>query len=162
MRIIVTKPGQTVTALTAASGEGRDAISIERLTVLNPHIDLNRLEPGTVVLLPDAASDTGESVTGAVFDSLADNVRRGLKTALARVRTGLADAEASRKEATSAFKTAAFKKALEGDAELKAQAAEVDERFKADQARAKSSLESLSALEDMVSTELERLGKLLR
>lgn len=162
MRIIVTKPGQSLTALTSAAGTGRDTVSIERLTVLNPHLDLHRLEPGTVVLLPDAASDQGESVTGAVFDSLADDVRRGLTSASERVRNGLAEAEASRKEVTSALKTAAFRKALDGNSELTAQVAQVDARFKADQSQAKQAMESLSALEEMVSAELERLGNLLR
>lgn len=158
MRMFVLKQGQDLQTLSSRLG---GAASINRLKALNPHLDFGRLEPGTVLLVPDDI-DEAESVAGAVFDGLAGDVKEGLKAATARVRSTQAKTEALRKDVAAILRSAAFKRTLEGDAELKKQSDAADARFKADQAAVRQTEESLSALDEFVNTELAALGKLIR
>jgi vacuolar-type H+-ATPase subunit I/STV1 len=158
MRMFILKQGQDLQTLSSRLG---GSASISRLKALNPHLDLDRLEPGTVLLVPDGIDDA-DSVAGAVFDGLAGDVKEGLKAATARVRGTQAKSEALRKDVSAILKSAAFKRAVESDADLKKQTDAADARFKADQAKGKQTEESLSALEQLVNEELAVLGKLVR
>ena len=158
MRMFVLKQGQDLQTLSSRLG---GAVSINRLKVLNPHLDLDRLEPGTVLLVPDGVDDA-DSVAGAVFDGLAGDVKEGIKAATLRFRDTQAKTEALSKDVSAILKSAAFKRTLEGDAELKKQADAAETRFKADQVSGKQTEESLTALEQLVNEELAALGKLVR
>jgi hypothetical protein len=158
MRMFVLKQGQDLQTLSSRLG---GAVTINRLKLLNPHLNLDRLEPGAVLLVPDDVDDT-ESVAGAVFDGLAGDLKAGLKAATARVQGTRARRELLQKDVSSILKSAAFKRALDGDAELKRQADAAETRFQADQATGQQTEESLSALEQLVNEELAVLGKLVR
>lgn len=163
MRMLVLKQGQDLQSLaTRLKAAGAGGLTIDRLQALNPHLDITRLVPGAVLLVPDGVGDDADSVAGAVFDGLASDVREGLASATARVRSGYARAEAVRKDVAAAVKLATFKRVLEGDAELKKQLATAETRFKADQAQAKQTDESLGALVKLIDEELAVLGKLVR
>jgi hypothetical protein len=158
MRMFVVKQGQDLQTLSSRLG---GAVAINRLKLLNPHLDLERLEPGTVLLVPEGI-DGADSVAGAVFDGLAADVKEGLKAAMARMQKTRAKSEQLQKDVSAILKSAAFKRALDGDAVLKKQAEAAGTRFQADQATGKRTEESLSALQKLVNEELEVLGKLLR
>lgn len=158
MRMFVLKQGQSLQSLSSRLGS---AAAINLLKALNPHLDLDRMEPGTVLLVPDGIDDA-DSVAGAVFDGLAGDVKAGLKAATARVQDTRAKSELLQKDVSSILKSAAFKRALDGDSELKKQADAAETRFQTNQAASKQTEESLSALEKLVNEELAVLGKLLR
>lgn len=161
MRMFVLKQEQDLATLTARITAQGGAAGLERLRLLNPHLELGRrLDLGTVLLVPDDAAEA-ESVSGAVFDALADDLKQGLKSASERVKSGYAKSDTLRKEVTAAVKTAAFKRVLEGDAELARQIAAADTAAKADKLRAKEADTTLSALDTMVAAELGRLRKLI-
>lgn len=158
MRMLVLKQGQDLQTLTSRLG---GAVALNRLKQLNPHLDLDRLEPGTVLLVPEGVDDA-DSVAGAVFDGLASDVKAGLKAAKTRVQGTSAKNEALRKDVAAILKSAAFKRALEGDDDLKKQAGATEKRFQADTAAGKRTDESLLALDKLMNEELAVLGKLLK
>jgi hypothetical protein len=166
MRMFVLKQGQDLqSVLTRAGGAAAGAASLDQLKRLNPHVDFAKLQPGTVLLLPGAGStqaDANDAVAGAVFDSLADDVKNGLKAATERVRAGAVRAGEQRKELSAAFSSSAFRKAAEGDAELRGQADGAQARFKTEQGRAKETDGQLKALEKVLDTDLAVLERLLR
>jgi hypothetical protein len=160
MKFIIVKEGQdtaTLSARVASSG------GIAKLQALNPHLDLQRVVPGSVLIWPsDSADDDSESVSGNAFDSFATDVRAGLKAATARMRAGLVRQEDQRKETAAVFRSAAFKKAAETDAELKQQATAADSRAKAQQAKAKDIDAALLALDRTADQGLAALAKVLK
>lgn len=158
MGMLVLKQGQTLQSLGSRLGSG---VSISRLKAMNPHLDLDRLEPGTVLLVPDGV-EGAESVAGDAFDGLAGDLKEGLKAVKARVQHTRTRSESLQKDVSAILKSAAFKRAMEGDAELKAQAEAAELRLKAKRSTGKQTEESLSALEKLVDEELAVLAKLLR
>lgn len=160
MKFFIVKEGQTADLLAsrvAASG------GMARLQALNPHLDLQRLTPGSVLIWPaESADEDSQSVSGNVFDSFAADVRAGLRAATARVRGGLARQEDQRKEAAAVFRSAAFKRAIETDAELRQQATAADNRAKLLQARAKEIDAALLALDRTADEGLAALAKVLK
>ncbi len=158
MRMFVLKQGQSLQTVASQLG---GAASMGRLKAMNPHLDLNRLEPGTVLLVPDGI-DGADSVAGAVFDGLAADLKEGLKAATARVQHTRVKNELLQKDIAAILKTAAFKRVLEGDAELKKQTEAAKTRLQGHQATGKRSEESLAALDKLVNEELAVLKNLLR
>ena len=160
MKFFIVKEGQTADLLAsrvAANG------GMARLQALNPHLDLQRLAPGSVLQWPaESADEDSQSVSGNVFDSFAADVRAGLKAATTRVRGGLARQEEQRKEAAAVFRSAAFKRAIETDAELRQQATAADNRAKLLQARAKEIDAALLALDRTADEGLAALAKVLK
>ena len=108
MKFLIVKEGQDAAALAArlaASG------GLARLQALNPHLDLQRVQPGNVLIWPsDSPDEAGASVSGNAFDSFAADVRAGLKAATTRVNAGLLRQEEQRKETAAVFRSAAFKR----------------------------------------------------
>jgi hypothetical protein len=160
MKFFIVKEGQSAELLAtrvAASG------GLARLQALNPHLDLQRLAPGNVLIWPaDSDDDDSESVAGRLFDGFAADVRAGLRTATTRVRGGLARQEEQRKEAAAVFRSAAFKRAVETDAELREQATAADSRAKLLQGRAKEIDAALLALDRTAEQGLAALAKVLK
>ncbi len=160
MKFFIVKEGQDAGVLAsrvAASG------GLARLQALNPHLDLQRVTPGSVLIWPsESADEDGSSVSGNAFDSFAADVRSGLRAATTRVRAGLARQEDERKATAAVFRSAAFKKATETDAELKQQATAADTRAKALQARAKDIDAALLALDAAADQGLAALARVLK
>jgi hypothetical protein len=158
MKFLIVKQGQTADALAARlAAHG----GLARLQALNPHLDLQRLTPGSMLIWPpDAGGDEGRPVAAGTFDDFASDVRAGLNAATTRARAGLAQQEDQRKEAAAVFRSAAFKRVLETDAELKAQATAADGRAKALQARGKEIEGALAALGRTAESGLEALRDL--
>ncbi len=161
MQIYTLKAGQDLSALTQQLQVKGGAQAVALLKTLNPHLDLTRLKAGSVVLVP-SATDSTESVAGAVFDALADDVRQGLKAASARVKAGQARADDNRKAVAAAVKSVAFKKVLQGDTEMARQVAAADAAAKSSAAQAKQAEQTLAGLASMLDEELGTLGKLMR
>jgi hypothetical protein len=134
------------------------------LVALNPHVDFKKIEPGTVLLVPDGpglrAGETA-SVSGQPFDELREQVLAAVEAAGARARSGHAAQLAEQKEVTAALKSAGLRAALEIDPELRAQIEAALQVFKQDQQDAKAAAETLKSLAKQAATELDALAKLL-
>ena len=173
MRVIMVNTraeAQTVAARIARERVGRPADELEKL---NPHIDFTKIEPGTVILVPDRAGPAGGtetapadddkngSVQGQAFDDLRALVTTALESSSARVRSGYDSLANDAKELGALLKSAPMKRAMETDQELKVQSEAALAVFKQDTADAKAAEQSLKSMKERMGEELNALSKLL-
>jgi hypothetical protein len=145
-------------SLSAAQSEA----ALERLQELNPHVDLAKLQPGTMLFVPDApafkVSET-EGVLNGVLEAFERLVKGGLDDAAAKSRAGVEERLAESAEVAKTLKSAAFKRLFQDDpaleAEAKAATAEIkkekEEAEAAQQALADAAKEALAALRSIMS-----------
>lgn len=169
MRMIVIDRATDLRGLTSrllgagAASEG----AVENLRRLNPHLNLDSLETGAVVLVPDQPGLSGprdggsESVGGINFDEFSKTVASALEASVARVRSGHAERLAQQKDVATLLKSAVLRRALESDPDLKKQLEAVQQGMKNDQQAAKDAETTVKALLEQSASELAALGKLL-
>lgn len=171
MRVIVINSradAQTAASRLARERVGRPADEIERL---NPHVDFTRIEPGTVILIPDRINPAGggdtqdddkdRSIQGRAFDDLRGQAASALEGGSARVRRGFDTLAGEAKEIGALLKSAQVKRAMESDQELKSQVDAAAAVFKQDAADAKAAEQTLKSMKELMAKELEGLSKLL-
>lgn len=167
MRVIVVNSKTDAQTLNTRLGRDLPGRQFETIEKLNPHVDFTRIEPGTVILVPDAPpaaagqDDKDRSIQGRAFDDLRELVTGGLESSSARVRRGYDSLVADGKEITAALKSAPVKRAMEADQELKAQVEAAATVFKQDTADAKTADQTLKSIKDRMDEELSALAKLL-
>ena len=164
MRVKVINSRSDLEALGSAVGQEQAAKRIEQIQQLNPHVDLKNIKRGTVVLVPDAPGERdaeSRSVQGEAFADLRSQVNAALEASRARVRRGYGALNDSAKEVTTVLKSAAVKRALEAQPDLKEQAEAATRKFKQDATDAKAAEQTLKEIGDRVEQELEALAKLL-
>ena len=168
MRVIVVNSRTDVQTLGTRLGKDRTGQTFEAIEKLNPHVDFTRVEPGTVILVPDPpraadddADDKDRSIQGRAFDDLREIVGSGLEASSARVRRGYEVLSAEAKEVTAALKSAPVKRAVDADPELKAQVESAAAVFKQDTADAKNAEQTLKSMKERMDEELNALAKLL-
>lgn len=166
MRMIVIDKGTDLTGLTTRllGTGGASESAVQNLQRLNPHLDLNRLAPGAVVLVPDQPGlRDGEStsVGGDSFASFAQAASAALDLAAARVRSGHDARLAEQKDVQAVLKSPAVRRVLENDPDLKTQLEALAQGFKDDQQAAKDSDKAMKALLAESAAELAMLAKLL-
>ena len=166
MRMIVIKQGTNLQALSTrllAGGAGKEG-ALQSLQRLNPHVeDFAKIEAGTVLLVPDLpATRDGEStsISGEAFAVFREQVSEAVDAAVARVRSGYEALAAQRKDVTALLKTAAVKRMLEAEPDLRKQLDATTELFKQDQQRAKEAEKTLETLQE-ANHELRALAKLV-
>ena len=166
MRMIVIDEATDLQALTArlfgANGQADGAI--DKLTQLNPHVDFRKIAAGTVLLVPEEVGlQAGQtvSVTGDAFAVLRDQILASLDAANSRVRDGYDTRLAEQKDVASVLNSAAIKRAIETDSELKPQVDAAQQIFKDDQQQAKLANDTLKAFQKQAGAELDRLAKML-
>jgi LysM repeat protein len=166
MRMIVIEKASDLKALQAqllANADDKEA-TLQQLQRLNPHVDFQRIEPGTVLLVPDRpgiAKDATTPVTADAADEFSKQVGAALDAADTRVRQGYQTLAAQRQEVTAVIKTAAVKRLLESDPDLSRQLDAAAKVFKDDQQRAKDAEATLKTLREGGKAELDTLAKLL-
>ncbi|CAG9170119.1 hypothetical protein LMG23992_01469 [Cupriavidus laharis] len=169
MRVLVIKQASDLQALaTRLTGtKTTGSATLERVQALNPHVDFNRIEPGTVLLLPDAPDlkapdkDT-HTLDGDTFEVLVKQTADGFKAASARLREATESFAADRSAVASVVKTAAVKRLIESDPLLKKQLDAAGEEAGAEQKRMQEAAKHLETLEKVASDAWQELGKLLR
>jgi hypothetical protein len=167
MRVIVVNSKTDAQTLTSRLSRDLPGQQFEAIEKLNPHVDFSRVEPGTVILVPDppsaaAGQDTRDrSIQGKAFDDLRDLVGDGFETSSARVRRGYDELAAEAKDITAALKSAPIKRATEADPELKQQVEAAAAVFKQDTADAKAADQTLKSIKQKMDEELDALSKLL-
>lgn len=163
MRMIVIDKTTDLQGLTARLlGTGDSAV--QNLQRLNPHLDLKRLAPGAVVLVPDqpgAGEGESASVNGESFAAFMQAATTALDLAAARVRSGFEARLAEQKDVQAVLKAPALKRALDGDPDLKKQIDALAPGFKEDAQAAKASESAMKTLLSESATELAVLAKLL-
>lgn len=149
-----------------AGGGGTVAVSsaalFSELQKMNPHVDFTKVEPGTVLIVPDQP-EFKDAADGALeadsFDALRDHLLSLVDAATTRVHAGFAALDQQRVDVTAVLKAAAVKRTVAADAELKTQVEAAARVFKADQAQAKTADVALKTLRQVATTELDALGK---
>jgi hypothetical protein len=139
---------------------GQVDAAIASLQMVNPHLDLTNVRPGTVVFVPDTRDfqPTGsDAVLGDALDGFEQLVKTALDDAVSRSKAASESRAAEIAEVGKVIKSAAFKRLLDKDTELQrsveiateAVRTERDERAQAEQAltaASQAALESLRAL----------------
>jgi hypothetical protein len=145
--------------------EDKAATAIDSLQKLNPHVDLKKLTPGTVLLVPETTSfklSASDPMANDVVGEFQQLVRSGFEAAAAKLKNANDAGSAADAEVAAVLKTAAVKRILESDAELKEQAEEALNGFKEDQEQGEQAAQSLERAAKGALAELAALSKLLR
>jgi hypothetical protein len=165
MRLLVVKSRTTVDDLRSRLGRTDPSRTLDDIAVLNPHVDLRAIEPGTVLLIPESAADVptgdGTPVHQQPFDELRDQMLGALDATGARVRAGYDVLAAQAKETTAVLKSAAVKRAIEVDQTLQPQIDASVAVFKQDAAHAKTADQALKGMQKQIADDLSALQKLL-
>jgi len=139
------------------------AAAIERLKAMNPHVDLQHLVAGSVLLLPDLPDmnlQNSSSIGGDAFAAFAAEANKGLKSAAARVRACAESVTTDRNDVKATLSVEAVKAILGSDPTLGQQVEAASARFKADQKEAHSATDTVEKLAAQTAEELEALSKL--
>lgn len=166
MRMIVIDKKTDLRALsTRLLGEeaGRSS-ALDKLKDLNPHVDFKTIEPGTVLLIPDAPGfrdAESSSVTGDAFDALREQMLASVEAATSRLRGGFDALLTEQKEVAAVLKSAAVRRAIEADPDLKPQIEAATQVFKQDQQQARDVEKTLQTLQEQAAAELAALAALL-
>ena len=166
MRMIVINQNTDLKALGArlfGIDSARES-ALAGLQRLNPHVNFDRMEPGTVILVPEQAGlRDGESVSvsGTAFEAFAVQARSAVEGIAAHVRSGHENRLAQQKDFAALLKSPALKRLFESDPDLKKEFDAAQQTFKDDQQAAKESDSLLKALQEQSALELAGLGKLL-
>jgi hypothetical protein len=126
MRILVTNSQQTSTlalkqTLLKADTSGAAFAKLQRL---NPHVDFERIPPGTVLLLPEEAGiepEAGFAASGDAFESLSADLGRALDATSKQIKDRLAQNQADTKVLTAALKVKGIATQIAADPGLTAQ-----------------------------------------
>jgi hypothetical protein len=167
MRIVVIKERSDLKGVAEKLwGDKAKPAAVERLRALNPHLDVRRIEPGTVVFVPQIPGGRDDpaaaSVEGEAFGALRDQILEAIDATAARVRSGHESLAAQRQDVTAVFKLAAVRKAMDQDPELKPQIDAAADVFKQDQVQARAAEEAMKAIKQQATAELAELAKLLQ
>jgi hypothetical protein len=150
--------------IAAKTTDAQTQSALKQLQDLNPHLDLNNVRAGTVILVPDTPNfkaSEGDAVGSGTFDDFQQFVRTSLADASERLKAGDDAQAADRADITALLKTAAFKRALESDADLKQQVADATKGFKDEQAQADQDEKAVAAAAKVALAQLAQLGGLL-
>ena len=138
--------------------------TFERIKLLNPHVDFQHIEVGTVLLLPDRPElndSESQSIAGDTFADFTGHVTMGFKTVTQRVQTSAEALAADRTAVTNVLKTTTVKQQIESDPLLKKQLDEASDEFAAELKQAQNAAKQVDAMQKSVAEELRAIAELL-
>jgi hypothetical protein len=138
--------------------------ALQSLQDLNPHADLKKLAPGTVLLVPETASfksSASRSVGGGVLDEFQQLVRSDFASAAGKLKAANEARAADNAEVSAVLRIAAVKRIIDADPELKQQLDDAVKAFKTDQEEGAKAEQTLEAATKGALAELATLSKLL-
>lgn len=138
--------------------------ALEQLKNLNPHVDLKKIEPGTVLLIPDGPrfpNVESVSVTGDAFDALREQVLASVDDAASRLKGGYELLWKEREKVVKTLQSEPVQKAGNADPDLESQIAAANLVFKQDKELAKDAEKVMTTLKEQVAAELASLAQLL-
>jgi hypothetical protein len=163
MRILVVKKGSSASALI----DNSSAAQLKVLAQHNPHLDLKKLAPGAVILVPD---DVGaidfpggdpKSVAFEAMESFIDHSKEALAAGAKRMKLGAERAKTEEAALAAAMKSKGVKAALDKDPGLQALATAASQQAKDDVSTAASQVKAFDALAKAAQDELAALAKRL-
>ena len=134
------------------------------LEALNPHLDLKRLAPGAVLVLPGggaAAAADASTIAAEAMASFIGFAKQALEASAQRLSTAAERMAAEESALAAAGKSKAVNAAIETDAELGKLFDATKAQAKQDAKAASAALKEFPALADSVLAELEALAKRL-
>jgi hypothetical protein len=165
MRVTIVKQPTNLAGVAAQllkAGKNTAAI-LARITALNPHVDIKRIEAGTVLLLPDlpeVLADAGDTIGAGTLDDFEKEIGSGFKDTIERLRAGVERRKAERDDVDRVVKTAVTKRVLASDAALRQQVADAEKLFKAEQKEAQQTAKTVETMRDLAEQELKALRQL--
>jgi hypothetical protein len=159
MRILIVRNAADIATLKAG---GTPVLT--RLQALNPHVDLDRLETGATLLLPDDAPADNATTKAPTEDGFAGFVRQaeaGLKLSGERLKQTADTLSAERSAVTTAAKSAAVKRLLDSDTVLRTQLQAATDDAAQEQKQAQQAGKTVETLQQVMASELAALGKLI-
>jgi hypothetical protein len=141
----------------------RAEAAIARIRALNPHVDLDRARPGTVIFVPDGPEFTtraGATPTGIAAGELQSLAAAALGAAAEALKTGLAERAGERRTAREALESAVFRRAIANDQDLQRRAEAAFAAIEEDEAAEGRAAEELDASARAALDALSELGKL--
>ncbi|HEV2517991.1 MAG TPA: hypothetical protein VGV07_22255 [Devosia sp.] len=148
--------------LNARLGPGKAEAAIDTLKRLNPHLDLDKLQPGTVVFVPDAPGfkpSASVSSEAEVFDDFRKLVTDGLAQAEAGLKAGIGRRADERKETAAGIKAA--RRIVANDPEVLKQLDLADEALARDKELDTEEVAEFEATAKAIAAAVEQLGKLV-
>jgi hypothetical protein len=147
--------------LASGLNAGASRSALDALQALNPHVDLNKLATGAVLVVPDEPqykAAASKSIGGGTLDDFEKLVESALDATASRLKQGEERRNAERAELATALKSAAVKRAAESDPQLAKAVEDAAQRVKKDEKDAEKTMQALSK---SVHGELAALAKLL-
>lgn len=138
--------------------------ALDQLKHLNPHVDFKKIEPGTVLFIPEGPGFhdvEGVSVTADAFRVLREQMLASIDDAASRLRIGYEALLTEQKEVVEVLKSPSVAEAIKTDPHLNRQIAAANEVFKQDSQLAKNAEEVMRTLKTQVGAELASLTQQL-
>lgn len=166
MRIVVIQHATDLQALSTRllTGKTGSQRAVEQLRNLNPHVEFERIKPGTVLVIPDAPgfrSDESTSVAGEAFEDLRAHLLASLEAAGDRARGGFDALQAQQKDVLGVLKSKILGRVIGTDPDLVEQVEAAKQGFARDQQDAKTADRTLKLLIKQSAAELAAIAKLL-
>ena len=177
MRLIVIKQASDLQALSArllkkpAGGKaGAHEVSpatLDQVKRLNPHVDFQRIEAGTVLLLPDSPElndKDSQSLTGNSFDDFIAHTSEGFKAVALRMSISAKALADDHVAVNATLKTEAVTSQIEKDPQLRDQlkGAISEFTYENEKQKAQEATKQVEAMQKDMSTELEALRRMLK
>ncbi|MEO5658424.1 MAG: hypothetical protein ABIQ90_01325 [Polaromonas sp.] len=175
MRHIVIKQASDLPALSAslfkkpAGGKGASReisqATLDQLKRLNPHVDFQHIDAGTVLLLPDTPelkNTDSQSLAGNAFEDFVAHASEGFKAVAQRMRISADALAADRADVNAVLKTAMVKRQIESDPLLKKQLDEANNEFSDELKKAQEASRQVEAMRKDLNTELAALRAMLK
>ena len=143
---------------------GQSDAALDALKRANPHADLTKLKPGTVLFVPDGPVfkvNATASVSAAVFDDFQKQIAQALDEATADLKSGIEARAADRAGIAAFLKGAAFRRILASDEVVKQQADAALGALGDEEEQDKRSAETFEAATRSVASALAELGKVI-
>ena len=159
MRLIVIEQASDWPAL------GASQATLDQVKRLNPHVvDFQRLEAGTVLLLPDSPelkTKDSQSPGGNAFEDFVAHTIEAFKAVAQRMSLSAEALAADRAAVNATLKIAAVKRQIESDPLLQKQLDEANNEFTDAQKKALEAASQVESMQKELGAELEALRKML-
>lgn len=140
------------------------AVALQSLQASNPHVNLQKLQPGVVLVVPDTpsfqASASSSTAAGPLDDFLA-LARGALAGAAKSIVDGNSARSAQRQAVAAALQSATAAHVGQADANLQQQMAEATQALNQEQLQDEQAAKDFASANDEVLARLSELNKLL-
>jgi hypothetical protein len=152
------------TLLNGRLSDAQASSALESLQAMNPHVDLRNVAAGTVLLVPDAPGFKASATEPVAADAIGDFRKillDNLNAAAGRMKAGNAARAEERAAVAGVQKTAAFKRIVERDPQLRQEMEDASNAGKEEQREAAQGEKAIDAAVKGATAELANLARLL-